>query len=200
MGVVHRDIKPSNLMVDGRGHPWVRDLGLAMTRTESNLTMTGDVVGTLRYTSPEQVTGRRRVMDHRADVYSLGITLYELATLHPAFGDVERQQLIRKISDEDPVSPRQINKAIPGDFETIIYPESHGEGAPVSLCVLPGVGRRPKRRSGEKRPASAQAVRQPLAGPAIPRAGGLRAWGGLRFIVARNGKSMKSDRDDSLIS
>lgn len=120
MGVIHRDIKPSNLMVDARGHLWITDFGLAMTRSETNLTMTGDVLGTLRYMSPEQVAGKSRVLDHHTDVYSLGVTLYELLTLRPAFPDNDRQKLMRQVAEEDPPSPRQLNRAIPKDLETIV--------------------------------------------------------------------------------
>ena len=87
LGVVHRDVKPGNLLVDARGQLWVTDFGLAqMQHGEASLTMTGDLVGTLRYMSPEQALAKRVVIDHRTDVYSLGATLYELLTLEPAFG------------------------------------------------------------------------------------------------------------------
>jgi serine/threonine protein kinase/Tfp pilus assembly protein PilF len=120
MGVVHRDVKPSNLILDARGHLWVTDFGLAMTQTDPNLTMTGDLLGTLRYMSPEQVKAQRHVLDHRTDVYSLGVTLYELLVLRPAFGSRRREELIRQIADEEPAAPRQRNKAIPRDLETVV--------------------------------------------------------------------------------
>ena len=82
-GVLHRDIKPSNLLLDKSGHVWIADFGLARVEDESQLTRTGDILGTLRYMSPEQATGER--VDARSDVYSLGATLYELATLQPVF-------------------------------------------------------------------------------------------------------------------
>ncbi len=120
VGVVHRDIKPSNLMVDANRHLWITDFGLAITQTDPGLTMTGDIVGTLRYMSPEQALGDRRRMDHRTDVYSLGITLYEFLALQPAFGGDGRETLVRRLVEEDPPAPRSINPAIPRDLETIV--------------------------------------------------------------------------------
>ncbi|MCA9263836.1 MAG: serine/threonine protein kinase [Planctomycetales bacterium] len=120
MGVVHRDVKPSNLMVDSLGHLWVTDFGLATTQTASNLTMTGDLIGTLRYMSPEQADGRRAAIDHRTDVYSLGATLYELVATRPPFEDEERGSLLRRIIHEAPPPLRQLNRRVPVDLETII--------------------------------------------------------------------------------
>jgi serine/threonine protein kinase len=88
--VVHRDIKPSNLLLDANAHLWVTDFGLAQVQGDHQLTMTGDLLGTLRYMSPEQAAGKK-LLDHRTDIYSLGITLYELLTLRPAFDASERQ-------------------------------------------------------------------------------------------------------------
>lgn len=120
MGIVHRDIKPSNLLVDAHSELWITDFGLATTQSDAGLTMTGDLLGTLRYMSPEQAAGHRAKIDYRTDVYSLGITLYELATGRPAFADTDRQALLRHILEQDPVSPSSIDPAIPRDLEAIV--------------------------------------------------------------------------------
>jgi tetratricopeptide (TPR) repeat protein len=120
LGVVHRDVKPANLMIDGRGKLWVADFGLARTAADGGLTLTGDLVGTLRYMSPEQALAQRGVIDHRTDVYSLGATLYELLTLQPAFDGADRQELLRQIAFEEPVRLRRLNQAIPAELETIV--------------------------------------------------------------------------------
>ncbi|MGO9114015.1 MAG: protein kinase domain-containing protein [Thermoguttaceae bacterium] len=119
-GVVHRDIKPSNLMLDEQGKLWISDFGLARFDANASLTATGDVLGTVRYMSPEQVAGKPNMVDPRTDVYSLGITLYELATLHEAFAGSDRQAFLRWISEEEPRPPRQVNRAILIDLETIL--------------------------------------------------------------------------------
>lgn len=119
MGVVHRDIKPANLLVDGRDHLWVTDFGLARVQTAPGMTAPGDLVGTLRYMSPEQARGDPAI-DPRSDVYSLGATLYELLTLRPVFSGVDRQACLRQIFEDDPVHPRTWNRAIPIEFETVV--------------------------------------------------------------------------------
>ena len=84
-GILHRDIKPANLLVDDTGKLWITDFGLARIEQDAGMTMTGDLLGTLRYMSPEQALAKRVVVDHRSDIYSLGVTLYELLTLQPAY-------------------------------------------------------------------------------------------------------------------
>ena len=119
-GVIHRDVKPSNLMLDARGKLWVTDFGLAQMRGGDNLTMTGDLVGTLRYMSPEQVAGKHSPIDHRTDVYSLGATLYELLTLRPMHATEKQADLVHQIAQVEPLSPRRLRKEIPADLETIV--------------------------------------------------------------------------------
>jgi hypothetical protein len=119
MGVVHRDVKPANLLLDTKGELWVTDFGLALLPDHPGLTVTGDLVGTLRYMSPEQAAGRPGLVDHRADVYSLGATLYELLTLEPAVPGDDRADVLRRIAHEEPVPPRRLNPAVPADLETV---------------------------------------------------------------------------------
>src|SRR5262245_27409187 len=82
--------------------------------------MTGDLIGTLRYMSPEQALAKRVIVDHRTDIYSLGATLYELLAHEPAHSGKDRQELLRQIAFEDPPSPRKTNKSIPLELETIV--------------------------------------------------------------------------------
>jgi serine/threonine protein kinase/Flp pilus assembly protein TadD len=115
--VLHRDIKPSNLLLDVQGTVWVTDFGLAKAEGTDALTQTGDIVGTLRYMAPERFRGDA---DARSDVYALGLTLYEMLALEPAFAAAERARLIDKILHAEPPKPHQLDPGIPRDLETIV--------------------------------------------------------------------------------
>ena len=115
-GIVHRDIKPSNLLLDTEGVVWITDFGLAKGDDEG-LTQTGDILGTIRYMAPERFRGEG---DARADVYALGLTLYELLTLRPGFDSSDRLKLIEQIKTEEPQRPRAVDARIPRDLETIV--------------------------------------------------------------------------------
>jgi serine/threonine protein kinase len=116
-GVLHRDIKPSNLLLDTQGAVWVTDFGLAKSDDSDELTRTGDVVGTLRYMAPERFQGRA---DRRSEVYGVGLTLYELLTLRPAFQASHRGELIEQVRHREPPAPRTLDRRIPRDLETIV--------------------------------------------------------------------------------
>jgi len=126
LGIIHRDIKPANLLIEWRAggvnapNLWVTDFGLAHCLSQPGLTMTGDLVGTLRYMSPEQALAKRVAVDARTDIYSLGVTLYELLTLEPAYNGRNREEVLRQIAFEEPRPPRRLNKAIPAELETIV--------------------------------------------------------------------------------
>jgi tetratricopeptide (TPR) repeat protein len=120
VGIVHRDVKPGNLLVDRSGTLWVADFGLASSRRDVGLTMTGELLGTARYMSPEQAQAQKVPVDHRTDVYSLGATLYELLTLEPAFPGENMHRVLQDIETKEPLPPRQINPSIPHDLETVL--------------------------------------------------------------------------------
>ena len=115
-GVVHRDVKPSNILFDRAGAVWITDFGLARHEDQEAVTRTGDIIGTLRYMAPEQCNG---VGDTRSDIYSLGLTLYELITLQPAFPEARHGVLIQQKHDGAFPRPRSIDPSIPRDLETI---------------------------------------------------------------------------------
>jgi WD40 repeat protein/serine/threonine protein kinase len=117
-GILHRDIKPSNLLLDRDGNVWVADFGLAKAVGSDDLTHTGDVVGTLRYMAPERFEGEG---DARADIYALGLTLYELLALRPAYPEPDRTRLIRQVTQEEPPRLRRLNRRVPADVETIVH-------------------------------------------------------------------------------
>ena len=120
-GIIHRDIKPGNLMIENENHLWITDFGLARLEGASSvMTNSGDLLGTIRYMSPEQAQTNKRVVDHRTDLYSLGATLYELCILRPIFTGDDRLELLNQIAFSDPIPPRKVFAKVPKDLETII--------------------------------------------------------------------------------
>ena len=115
--ILHRDIKPSNILLDLQGRTWVTDFGLAKEIGEESVTRSGEVVGTLRYMAPERFEG---VSDPRSDIYSLGVTLYELLALRPAFQGSDRHKLMKAVIEDEPPPLRAIDRNVPRNLHAIV--------------------------------------------------------------------------------
>jgi len=119
-GVIHRDVKPSNLILDREGRLRILDFGLAHLEGQESLTLSGDFVGTPLYMSPEQARRRKIPVDHRTDVYSLGVTMYEALCGRPPFRGKDHEDTLSQIIECDPVEPRKVNPRVPQDLHTIV--------------------------------------------------------------------------------
>ncbi|HVK08081.1 MAG TPA: WD40 repeat domain-containing serine/threonine protein kinase, partial [Gemmataceae bacterium] len=155
-GVVHRDIKPSNLLLDDAGHIWIADFGLAWVDGVGQLTATGRVVGTRQYMAPEQYDGWA---DPRSDVYALGVTLYELVTLTPAFNGSTPEALLKQVLNADVRPPRRLAPHVPRDLETVILKAMAVEAShryPTAAALADDL-----RRVADGRPVSARRLSAP---------------------------------------
>ena len=119
-GIIHRDLKPSNVLVDASDHPRVTDFGLAkVLQSDSGLTLSGTVIGSPSYMSPEQAQGRSGDVGVQSDVYALGAILYALLIGRPPFEGDTTAEILRKVEDVEPERPRSVNPRLPRDLETI---------------------------------------------------------------------------------
>ena len=116
-GIMHNDVKPGNLLIDAEGRVWVTDFGLAMDLDQTTAESNEHITGTLRYMAPERFAGTSNEM---CDVYSLGITLFELVTLTPAFDTDDHHQLLEWIDKGNLKDPHSIDPAIPSDLRHVI--------------------------------------------------------------------------------
>jgi len=115
--ILHRDIKPANLVMDFHGTVWLTDFGLAKNIIDDALTKTGDIIGTPQYMAPESFSGN---YDSRSETYCLGLTLYEMATLKPAFKKSSPGQVIKAITTSRPPAPKKVDPRLPRDLATIV--------------------------------------------------------------------------------
>jgi tRNA A-37 threonylcarbamoyl transferase component Bud32/tetratricopeptide (TPR) repeat protein len=191
-GVVHRDVKPGNVVVTASGDPVVVDFGLALdAAAETAVTQSGDVLGTPAYMAPEQVDGRRGSVDRRADVYALGVTLYEACVGRRPFAGPTAEALYRAILHDEPVAPRRLAPAVPRDLETAILAATAKEparryataldfaedlrrvraGEPIAARPISAVGR--AARFARRRPAAAALIAVlALGAPIVAALGG----------------------------
>ncbi len=145
-GVVHRDIKPSNLILAPSGRLMLADFGLAKIADGASITRAGDLMGSPAYMSPEQASSRKLVQDHRSDIWSLGVTLYELLTLAHPFEADTLEVTLHQILTKEPTPMRSVNPRLPKDVETIVMKmieknpddryQSIGDVAEELRCVL----------------------------------------------------------------
>ena len=119
-GVIHRDLKPGNILLDGQGKPRVTDFGLAkFTKSSSDLTGTGQILGTPSYMPPEQASGKTELIGPPADIYALGAILYCLLTGRPPFQAASPMDTLVQVMEQEPVSLMKLNAQVPLDLETI---------------------------------------------------------------------------------
>ena len=118
-GVLHRDIKPSNIMLTPSGRLRLLDFGLARSEGDARITRSGSVLGSLPYMAPEQVRGETGRIGPQTDVYAVGVTLYELLTLRPAYWSETTERTRQRVLDGRPVAIERLNSAVPWDAETV---------------------------------------------------------------------------------
>ena len=118
-GIIHRDVKPGNILITKTGVPKVADFGLAMVLDDLHRSLSGELIGTPFYMSPEQTSASRTGLDRRTDVFSLGVTLYEALTLQRPFDAENREGIVEQIRLHDPHEPRRLRASVPRELSVI---------------------------------------------------------------------------------
>lgn len=119
-GILHRDLKPSNILIDALDEPRITDFGLAKRLAhESDLTLSGQVLGSPNYMPPEQAMAQRGKVGRHSDVYSLGAILYHLLTGRPPCVGLTLAETLQEVLTREPIAPRLLNPAVPRDLETL---------------------------------------------------------------------------------
>ncbi|MEZ5965479.1 MAG: serine/threonine-protein kinase [Planctomycetota bacterium] len=191
-GVVHRDVKPANIVLRGDGTAVLTDFGLARELGGSALTITGDFLGTPSYSAPEQLTGNRATLDHRADIFALGVTLYELLTHRRPFEASTTDEIRTRILSDEPQRPARVNRQIPADLSSVLLmalekdPNRRYQTAAAMAADLRAVvARRPVRARPVRVPARAWrwARRNPWAATALTALFGMVILLGSAIVV-----------------
>ena len=186
-GIVHRDLKPANILITAEGRAKVGDFGIAHLEAMTQLTRTGEVLGTPRYIAPEQVTGR---VDARADVYALGVVLYEMAVGHAPFDGDSPLEVVRKHLRDKPVPPRRLVPGLSRRFEAVVLRALEKDPAKrfQTAAALRDALRAPVRA-----PVAAIAVRPAPASAPRRLAGAMLATIGILFALSSGAAARAGD-------
>lgn len=203
--VIHRDVKPSNLLLDPDGRIWLTDFGLARRMDDVTLSLTGALLGTPRYMSPEQASATRRQVDRRTDIYSLGATLYELLAGRPVFSGDTAHQVIQQILSTEPTPLRRIRPALTRDIETVVMKclakdpaQRYGSARELAEDLRACLERRPIRarransveRIGRWMRQRQQGVRASVCAVAATLLAGLAWWGASSWYRTAHASSL----------
>jgi len=203
-GIHHRDIKPSNVMITTAGRSMLLDFGLASAEGMSRLTQTGSQLGSVPYMSPEQCRGETQNVDARADIYALGVTLYELLTLRLPFEADTRDEMVRRIVSGRPDEPSSRNRSITWETETVCLSameldprRRYATASDLSHDLGNALERRPieARRAGAFRRLSLWFQRHPTLGVAMVLGGLLLVGGPLGYaLMERDARSRVEEK------